>query len=354
MLGVGSVPADYDAYLGHAPRRLRPVLREAGARWPHRRERGQPGPQALPVAVPGRDRSTRTARLPAAGRDHLAEEPCRRRILRLGHLPAAGQPGAPRRLRTDHRGLQGPVRPGPRPRTSAQPGAFPTRGPSPWTSSSTPPSTSGTSPPSRPPGSATRPRSRWSCPAGSSSSTPTVTTSSSTPSWDRARPRSPPCEPSATTSDSTPTRPTWPWPSGGSPTSGPPARTGDGRAHGPSGHRRTRAGPGPGGRRADAEAHAVLLGQKARELAHQALESGGLRGHRGARGLSATSGSGSTSGPGTRPAARGCSSCPGRSRRTRPGLRRPDVLWKALGKASVLHQARSPVMAGTTSARSSC
>jgi hypothetical protein len=25
---------------------------------------------------------------------------------------------------------------------------------------------------------------------------------------------------------------------------------------------------------------------------------------------------------------------------TRPGLRRPDVLWKALGKAAVLHQAR--------------
>ena len=25
---------------------------------------------------------------------------------------------------------------------------------------------------------------------------------------------------------------------------------------------------------------------------------------------------------------------------TRPGLRRPDVLWRALGKASVLHQAR--------------
>ena len=42
VLGVGHVPADYDAYLGHAPRRLRPVLRQARARRAHRGQRGQP------------------------------------------------------------------------------------------------------------------------------------------------------------------------------------------------------------------------------------------------------------------------------------------------------------------------
>ena len=49
----------------------------------------------------------------------------------------------------------------------------------------------------------------------------------------------------------------------------------------------------------------------------------------------------STSGPATRAAACGSSSCPGPISATRPGLRRPDVLWRALGKASVLHEVRS-------------
>ena len=90
---------------------------------------------------------------------------------------------------------------------------------------------------------------------------------------------------------------------------------------------------------ADTEAHAVLLGQKARALAHQALEIAGFEAIEtsvafgdlgigvdfraqdalGATWLFELSGAFST---------------------TRPGLRRPDVLWKALGKASVLHQAR--------------
>ncbi len=87
------------------------------------------------------------------------------------------------------------------------------------------------------------------------------------------------------------------------------------------------------------DADAVGLGQKARQLAHQALEASGFEGiepnvaygdlgiavdfrARDAKGhcwLFDLSGAYST---------------------TRPGLRRPDVLLKALGKASVLHQAR--------------
>jgi site-specific DNA-methyltransferase (adenine-specific) len=87
------------------------------------------------------------------------------------------------------------------------------------------------------------------------------------------------------------------------------------------------------------EAHAVSLGRKARELAHQALVTAGFveveravafgdlgigvdfraRDTSGATWLFELSGAFST---------------------TRPGLRRPDVLWKALGKAAVLHQAR--------------
>jgi DNA modification methylase len=84
---------------------------------------------------------------------------------------------------------------------------------------------------------------------------------------------------------------------------------------------------------------AIRLGRKARELAHQALVESGFasiesdvafgdlgvaidfraRDARGGTWLFDLSGAFST---------------------TRPGLRRPDVLWRALGKASVLHQAR--------------
>ena len=38
---------------------------------------------------------------------------------------------------------------------------------------------------------------------------------------------------------------------------------------------------------------------------------------------------------------------------TRPGLRRPDVLWRALGKASVLHEVRQRTGPAATWARSS-
>ena len=88
------------------------------------------------------------------------------------------------------------------------------------------------------------------------------------------------------------------------------------------------------------EEQAVMLGRKASELAHQALESCGFeniernvayrdlgltvdlraRDAGGHLWLFELSGAFST---------------------TRPGLRRPDVLWRALGKASVLHEVRS-------------
>ena len=60
------------------------------------------GRKPVPIPVAGRHRPARTTRLPAPRGDHLAEEPCRRRIVRLGHLPATRQPGVARRVRTDH------------------------------------------------------------------------------------------------------------------------------------------------------------------------------------------------------------------------------------------------------------
>jgi DNA modification methylase len=112
-------------------------------------------------------------------------------------------------------------------------------------------------------------------------------------------------------------------------------------AGGPMGRRVTvppgRA-PAPG-QDTDAEAHAILLGQKARELAQQALETAGFSAvERGvaygdlgvAVDFRARDAAGRT----------WLFELSGAFSATRPGLRRPDVLWKALGKAGVLHQAR--------------
>ena len=115
----GARPRRLPRLPGHAARRIRAMLREARARRAHRGERGQPGPQALPVAVTGRHRPPRAARLPPAGRDHLEEESGRRGILRLGHLPTAGQPGPSRRVRADHGGVERSVRPRPHPRPAS-------------------------------------------------------------------------------------------------------------------------------------------------------------------------------------------------------------------------------------------
>ncbi len=112
---------------------------------------------------------------------------------------------------------------------------------------------------------------------------------------------------------------------------------------GPSRHRVTvptgRRGTTEAGSGVDPEDHAVVIGQKARALARQTLVTAGFvdiedsvaygdlglgvdfraRDATGATWLFELSGAYSA---------------------TRPGLRRPDVLWKALGKAGVLHQAR--------------
>jgi site-specific DNA-methyltransferase (adenine-specific) len=83
----------------------------------------------------------------------------------------------------------------------------------------------------------------------------------------------------------------------------------------------------------------VRLGQKARELAHQALEASGfVRIERNV----AYGDLGVAVDFRARDAAGGLwlFDLAGAFSATRPGLRRPDVLMKALGKASVLHQAR--------------
>ncbi len=110
---------------------------------------------------------------------------------------------------------------------------------------------------------------------------------------------------------------------------------------GPMGRRVTVAPGRPSAADADtdAEARGVLLGQKARDLAHQALVAAGFEAIEqgvayGDLGIGvdfrARDGAGRTC----------LFELSGAFSTTRPGLRRPDVLWKALGKASILHQAR--------------
>ena len=99
--------------------RVRGVRGEARARWSHRRQRRQPRPQALPVAL-GRCRRhpAGPARAAAPRRGDLAEGPRRRSELRVGLVQEPGQPGAPRPHRARRGRQQGPLRPsaeGPRP-----------------------------------------------------------------------------------------------------------------------------------------------------------------------------------------------------------------------------------------------
>jgi site-specific DNA-methyltransferase (adenine-specific) len=113
---------------------------------------------------------------------------------------------------------------------------------------------------------------------------------------------------------------------------------------GPSRHRVTvppgRSAVPPTDTATDPGDHAVALGQKARALAHQALVSAGFVAIEdsvafGDLGMGvdfrARDGNGGT----------WLFELSGAHSSTRPGLRRPDVLWKALGKAGVLHQART-------------
>ena len=112
---------------------------------------------------------------------------------------------------------------------------------------------------------------------------------------------------------------------------------------GPSRHRVTvppgRPAGSDGETGPDAESRAVARGRKARELARQALVTAGFVGIEdsvayGDLGLGVDFRARDSSG-GT-----WLFDLSGAFSTTRPGLRRPDVLWKALGRAGVLHQAR--------------
>jgi hypothetical protein len=85
--------------------------------------------------------------------------------------------------------------------------------------------------------------------------------------------------------------------------------------------------------------HAVSLGQKARELAYQSLEDSGFSHIErnvtyGDLGIGVDFRAQDASG------ALWLFELSGAYSTTRPGLRRPEVLWRALGKASVLHEVR--------------
>ena len=215
-LGEGHIPASYLDYLDMLTDGLRRVRAHARARGSDRRERGQPGTQALPVAVGRRHRHPPgPPGAAAAGRGHLAQGARRQRVVRVGLVPEPGQPGPARPHRAGGHRQQGPLRPGAV--ASRPPGARPAvgdladqggvhRGHH---------RRVGDRPASAPPGSATPPRSPSSCPCASSSSTPTRATSSSTRSSGRAPPPSPPCAAAATSSATTPSRSTSASPSSG-------------------------------------------------------------------------------------------------------------------------------------------
>ncbi len=114
-LGVDHVPADFAAYLD--------MLHDVFSQCFDKLEPG--GRIAVNVANLGRKPYRSLARdvidlLEGLGyllprRDHLAEEPGRRGIVCLGHLPATREPCAPRHLRADRHRIEGPLRPRPLP-----------------------------------------------------------------------------------------------------------------------------------------------------------------------------------------------------------------------------------------------
>ena len=89
----------------------------------------------------------------------------RQRLVRVGLVPQRGQPGAARHHRAGRRRQQGPLRPGPHRPSSAPPRACRTRARCSPTTSSPSRSTCGRSRRRAPGGSATRRRSRSSCPS---------------------------------------------------------------------------------------------------------------------------------------------------------------------------------------------
>ena len=117
-------------------------------------------------------------------------------------------------------------------------------------------------------------------------------------------------------------------------------RVAEERAAGPPGRRVTVApGRAAGTRNAGSADPAVARGHKARDIAQTALEAAGFTGlERGVAygdlGVGVDFRARDTHGDYWLFELSGAYSA------TRPGLRRPDVLWRALGKSAVLHQAR--------------
>ena len=161
------IPSSYVEYLAAAHRRVRRVRAQARTGRPHRGERREPRPQAVPQ--PRGRRHPHPAGRPeaaAARRGHLAQGRGRGRQLRVGLVPQRGEPGAARHDRARRDREQGPLRPRAEPRRPRAPRACRRRTRSTPTSSWPPRSTCGTSRPRARAASRTRRRSRSSCPSG--------------------------------------------------------------------------------------------------------------------------------------------------------------------------------------------
>ena len=186
------------------------MRRQARAGRPHRRQRRQPRPQALPLAVGRRHRHPAGPPRPAAaGRGGVAQGPRRGRQLRLGLVQAAGQPGAARPHRAGGHRQQGPVRPRRCKRPSAGRAGLPVRGHHHGRRvHGRHPRRVGAGPGERHPGRAPGPVPRRAAAAPDRPLHLPRATSCSTRSWARAPPPWPPCAPAATTSATTPTTPT--------------------------------------------------------------------------------------------------------------------------------------------------
>ena len=329
-----------------AARRVRRVQAGARAGWSHRRQRGQPRAPPLPLARRRRHRDPAGARAAAAGRGGVVEGPGRRRVVRLGHVPAPLQPGAARRHRAHRHRQQGPLRPCPHAAAAPQAGPARRRPRSPATSSSRPPPTCGRSRPRAPRRSGTPRRSPCELPkrlielytyeddvvldpfmGSGSTAVAAVRTDRHYIGFDTdkayvdaARERAkyellfreeglnPLVQPR------------------------PPPRRGRGR--------RRRGGPGAGGARG-------ASGQRGGRGAAAVVR---LRRASGPMPSRAGSASTSTSSPPTRPAGAGPSTCRAPSPPASRASAAADTLWKALGKAAVLHESnqRLPLVLLTT------
>ena len=204
--------------------------------------------------------------------------------------------------------------------------------PSPATSSWRRPRTCGRSRPRAPPASAIRRRSPSSCPCGSSTCTPTRATWSSTRSSARAPPRSP-CSGAAGTSwGTTPMPPTSP--RRGSASSSSRRRQARRRPRG-----RARVAPGPATTDDDRFSQGLADGLLAKEMAAVLLERCGftdIRADVKLPGLGVE-----VHLIGADPSGREWAfEVVGGFTSNRTGLKRADALWRALGRAAVVHEGR--------------